>query len=178
MEMKGDEQFVKTELWEGCIVWSIPCGCIDVRSIRRLPENQEIFMNEETGDSFLFDLMQNLDGKEEEDILTHWLEICDQNEADKVGDLVKFCVNGVSDPLRSESKIKKEVHCVHGLQSSAKGQCRVWVALVRLAQGFDSDIVISWNQVSFAEKSLDDSKETFKKILQSIEWKDIAFIKN
>lgn len=120
--MEKDEDVQEWELWEGCMTWKLPKGLIDVRTIRRLPENQEAFMSKENDQSWMFDLLEMLDSSEREDVVTHWLEICDQNNAETVGDIVPFVIGKVRDPIKRDAVV--EVHGIHGIQSSQKGKVR------------------------------------------------------
>jgi len=54
-------------------------------------------------------------------------------------------------------------------------QCRVWVALLRLPEPYDTDVVMSWNEANIQPEQK--QKEAFAKLIQSVEFVDIDFMK-
>ncbi len=155
-------------LWEGNLTWELPGECTDVRTLRDLPQNQEVFLA--TGkDSYIFDLLELLADEEEEDAaaIAHWSELAETNEADPIGEA--RVVRGVVHVVKGGAK--RSVPVVVGMQ----GEVRVWLALIRLADKA-TDIVVTWNEVEWAERAEKESEDAFLRILASIEFNDLSFL--
>ncbi len=162
------EQWGRYELWEGCIEWELPGKCTDSRTLRDLPQNQEVFLAEGK-DSFLFDLMEMVDEPHvEEAARVHWNELAEANEAEVGRVAVK--VGKVPEPAGGASR---SVPVVVGMQ----GDVRVWLALLRLPE-YQTDAVISWNEVEWAGRDELESEATFLRILASIRMHDLSFLKS
>ena len=160
------EQWGRHELWEGCLEWELPGKCTDSRTLRDLPQNQEVFLAEGK-DSFLFDLMEMVD---EPDVAqaarVHWNELAETNEleardvAAKAGKVPEVSGGAM-----------RTVPVVVGMQ----GDVRVWLALLRLPE-HKTDVVISWNEAEWAARDERESEATFLRILASVRMHDLAFL--
>jgi hypothetical protein len=162
------EQWGRHELWEGCIEWELPGKCTDSRTLRDLPQNQEVFLAEGK-DSFLFDLMEMVDEPHvEEAARVHWNDLAETNELDARGVTMK--AGKVRVPSGGATR---SVPVVSGMQ----GDVRVWLALLRLPE-YQTDVVISWNEVEWAGRDERDSEATFLRILASVRMNDLSFLKS
>jgi hypothetical protein len=150
-------QWAVHELWEGCLTVNLPGQWTDCRSLRDLPQNQEVFLAPNQGkDSFSVDMLELLADEDttESAARAHWNELSDLNqepvcEKDLFVRLVK----------RNDGK---SVPVVAGMQ----GSVRVWIALFRLPKQA-TDMLLCWNQVDSLQ-SLDKDFETFQQMVMSL----------
>lgn len=166
------------ELWDGNIEWSLPPGFVDVRTLRDLPQNQEVFMAGETlaesKSSYSMDLMQL---QEENDVRVQWDELCDLNNATRLGDEVHIVSCKVATPPGGSELQSGQISVpvAFGEQLCAEERrVRVFCALIRIKQT-DTDVVVTWNEDP-PSPNVETSKEEFEKLLMSIKWNDISFM--
>jgi hypothetical protein len=169
------------DLWDGCIVWSLPPGFtyVDARTIRDFPQNQEVFLGPvDRGDAFMFDLMALMENMSPQQVLReHWEGLLEANEATEDTSVPQELFTAfMRDPSRPAAPDNMmSVPCVVGVQvMTATGtHVRVWLCLVRLAS-VHTDVIITWNQPPSAV--FDNPRQVFAQVLASVRWIDISFM--
>lgn len=169
MCIKMQEKWSRQELWEGCLTIELPDPCIDCRTLRDLPQNQEVFLAGEGKNSFLVDMLELLEDEptDERAARAHWKELADVNEAPLTKEEVFCVVNGISDSRTGHSR---SATVVAGMQ----GEIRVWVALLRLHKE-KTDLLLCWNQVDGLGKA-DVDVIVFKRIVASLVINNLDFL--
>jgi hypothetical protein len=165
-----EEKWCRFDLWDGCLSWELPAGCTDARSLRDLPQNQEVFLGVGK-DSFLVDMLELLadEPTEESAVRAHWKELSDANEVHNEKEELAFRIEA-NDP--SNKGRKKSVPALVGMQEDV----RVWVALFRL-QKERTDLLVSWNQVDEIGP-VERDRRKFERIVASITFANIDFLES
>lgn len=173
--MKGSR-----ELWEGAITWTLSEeDFIDARTLRDFPQNQEVFVGRNNDHSYCFDLMEKVDVVDlEESARVHWLEIAETNGVDHVDKKSLQLAKGKVDAPPPSKAGTIEVPIVYGNQKmpGKDHDVCVWIALIRLDDPYDTDVVVSWNESPASTTSIEKSLQSFQALLASIRWNDISFI--
>ncbi|ORE02390.1 Mog1p/PsbP-like protein [Rhizopus microsporus var. microsporus] len=175
-------------LFGGAIVCPIRPSFLDASSIRQVPDNQEVFVDTETQQSFIVELLEPADARDQEIAKFHFQQLCEDNEAaDSVIVSVEHCKPEEITPLLP--KDTTEVYLLHGKQMVAKfnekdalNTIDILLAVVRFNQ-VSTDCVISMNvpvQVaansseaeSFTQANVDLVKQDMMTILQGLQVKD------
>ncbi len=161
---KPMEGWSRHDMWEGCLSFELPGVCTDCRSLRDLPQNQEVFLGVGK-DSFSVDMLELLadEPTDERAARAHWKEIGDISEAEQTKEEY-FRVFKVLEGSKS-------VAVVAGMHDHV----RVWVALFRLREQ-ETDMLVCWNQVDNVG-SVDRDAVVFERIITSVKINDISFLK-
>ncbi|CAN6638136.1 nuclear import protein Mog1p [Trichomonascus vanleenenianus] len=72
----------KVELFGGAVSSCVPAGFVDVSEFRQVPDHQEVFANaRESDDSLIFELMERVEGSDEEALREHLQELAVLNQS-------------------------------------------------------------------------------------------------
>ena len=158
-------------MWEGCIYWDVGDDKVDARTLRVLPQNQEVFLESSEGtDSWHFDLMARVDEADDHEAArVHWEELGAVNES-QISERTQEST--MIHSVGSKGGDLTSIPLVYGMQ----GSVRVWMALMRLESPYDTDVVMTWNETKPTSETLESSKEAFQKLIVSVEWNDIDFM--
>ncbi|KAI8967012.1 hypothetical protein BDF20DRAFT_917963 [Mycotypha africana] len=165
-------------LFGGAIVAPVPKTFVDASQFRQIPDNQEVFVDMNTQQSLIFELLEEVDAHKNEIPKFHFQQLAEDNEATDatVISIEKLQPESVSSTISSE---RTEIYILQGEQKIAKfneeGACNtveIFLAVVRLTQ-VATDFVISIN----APVSLAPGSSEQKSINQSNSVTNIATVK-
>jgi hypothetical protein len=69
-----------TDLYGGAIKAILPGSFTDASNFRQVPDHQEVFVNDQNNDSIVFDILERLEGGDEEAVKEHVKEIATLND--------------------------------------------------------------------------------------------------
>lgn len=64
-----------TNLYGGSIKVVLPSNFIDASDFRQVPDNQEVFVNDNNNDSIVFDILERVNAEDEDAVQEHVKEI-------------------------------------------------------------------------------------------------------
>ncbi|RHZ57324.1 hypothetical protein Glove_390g18 [Diversispora epigaea] len=179
------------ELFGGAITTYIPENFIDVSDIREVPDNQEVFVNIDTDQSIIIEILQYVGdlNEDEKAIRHHFASIASDNNAEEYNSIQQIITLTTSDVPNLSLEISK--YLLSGQQTISKfnesdpnsrNLVNIFMALFRLPN-IETDIVITYNipiligitssskQIA-QEGNLHEGMEVFKRILVNFEIKN------
>ncbi|KAF7728614.1 hypothetical protein EC973_005841 [Apophysomyces ossiformis] len=140
------------ELFGGAIVAPINPTFVDASQFRQIPDNQEVFLDMQTQQSLIVELLEAVDAQNEDIARYHFEQVASDNEA------VEYKVNTVqSVPTETATPCLPaditSVYVLQGTQQVAKfnedkhqayNVVQIWLAVVRLAT-VATDLVVTIN---------------------------------
>ncbi|XP_064611266.1 ran guanine nucleotide release factor-like [Liolophura sinensis] len=125
----------------------LPENAKDVSGIRDIPDNQEVFCHPVTDQSFIIELLEFVDGTDEEAIKTHFEDLASCNEASASAQIIRVEEIPVQQTSMGECT---SVWQLSGRQNVAKFHdtaeniVNVHMGVIRLTE-YRTDIVITFN---------------------------------
>ncbi|KAI8083298.1 uncharacterized protein B0P05DRAFT_50119 [Gilbertella persicaria] len=178
-------------LFGGAIVAPLPGSFLDASQFRQVPDNQEVFVDTNTQQSLIFELLEQVESKQHDAIKFHFQQLADDNEASEstVSFVDTLNTQQVAPLLPFDST---EIYILQGTQKIAKfneskayNTVEIIMAVVRLTKA-QTDFVISVNapiqlaNTSSEQESVNDThairiedvKQEMLLVLKGLEVKD------
>ncbi|KAI8638934.1 hypothetical protein BD408DRAFT_422322 [Parasitella parasitica] len=180
-----------TELFGGAIVAPVFDSFSDASQFRQVPDNQEVFVDSNTQQSLIYELLEQVEAQNEQVAQHHFQQLADDNDAKecKIISMEVLCPQNVSPHLPQDTT---EIYAVQGEQKVAKfneadafNTVEIVLVVVRLTN-VKADFVISINapaklaQASSEQKSvnyasavtIDTVKQEMLAILKGLQVRD------
>ncbi|CDH56151.1 ran guanine nucleotide release factor-like [Lichtheimia corymbifera JMRC:FSU:9682] len=163
-------------LYGGAISCPVGNSFLDVSNVRQVPDNQEVFVDMDTQQSLIIELLEPVEAVNEDIARFHFQQLADDNEATEahVNSVIKLDSKTAVPRLPSDTTI---VHMLRGTQKVAKfneakdmayNTVEIRMAVVRLAQ-VETDLVISINAPILVAPGSTDQATTAANVEQHIE---------
>ncbi|OBZ83865.1 putative ran guanine nucleotide release factor [Choanephora cucurbitarum] len=137
-------------LFGGAILSPVPSSFVDASQFRQIPDNQEVFVDMNTQQSLIFELLEQVEAKHTDVAKFHFQQLADDNEATDatVSYVEQLDPKEVSPLLTSDAT---ELYILQGTQKVSKfnekqadNTVEIVMAVIRLIQ-VETDFVISIN---------------------------------
>ncbi|KAI8355654.1 hypothetical protein EDC96DRAFT_516129 [Choanephora cucurbitarum] len=137
-------------LFGGAILSPVPISFVDASQFRQIPDNQEVFVDMNTQQSLIFELLEQVEAKHTDIAKFHFQQLADDNEATDatVSYVEQLDPKEVSPLLISDAT---ELYILQGTQKVSKfnekqadNTVEIIMAVIRLVQ-VETDFVISIN---------------------------------
>ncbi|KAK3105056.1 hypothetical protein FSP39_016266 [Pinctada imbricata] len=136
------------ELYGGALVVKLPSHAKDVSDFRQIPDNQEVFAHAVTDQSLIIEILEYVEGSDDDAISTHFGDLASDND---VG--AEDCCIVHKETINPENLSMTQCSAAYYIQGkqnvakfneSAKNTVEIHMGLFRLPQ-FESDILVTFN---------------------------------
>ncbi|CAO3615639.1 unnamed protein product [Cunninghamella blakesleeana] len=152
----------KQLLYGGAISTVIKSTYMDASTIRQVPDNQEVFIDMNTQQSLIIELLEKVEHLNEEAAKFHFEQIADQNNATNYS--IKSIEHVSVDIAAPKLPIDTTVYFVRGFQNVAKfnenavNQIELILAVVRLEK-VQTDLIITLNAPTHVSPNSSENKD-------------------
>ncbi|CAG8467273.1 7722_t:CDS:2 [Acaulospora colombiana] len=176
--------FTRRELFGGAIATFIPENFVDISDVRDVPDNQEVFVNVETDQSIIVEILQHVNtDSDEAAIRHHFMALAADNDAEEHSDIQKVELAAIP---RLPPDVPKYLLLGQQLVSkfretdpNSRNLLNILMALIRLPN-HNTDIVITYNipiligatsssRQTAREGNLFEGMEVFNRVLTEFE---------
>ncbi|KAJ3299346.1 hypothetical protein HK104_009198 [Borealophlyctis nickersoniae] len=142
---------VEKPLYGGAMSAVLPASFLDVSHIREVPDNQEVFVDENTDQSLIIELLEMADATAEEAASFHFWQLADDNDARDASNIIS--VEHVPASTMPHLPPNTHISLLSGQQQITKFRERdpltrnvvhIFMCVLRLAN-VRTDLVISYN---------------------------------
>ncbi|ORX46477.1 Mog1p/PsbP-like protein [Hesseltinella vesiculosa] len=161
-------------LFGGAMSTTVKASYLDASQIRQIPDNQEVFIDMNTQQSLIIELLEKVEHLNEEAARFHFEQIAEHNHASSYS--IKSVEHESVDVAAPHLPLDTTVYFVRGMQNVAKfneeavNHVELVVAIVRLNK-VDTDVIISLNvptQVAAESSEMKDINQIEASSVQAI----------
>ncbi|SAM03386.1 hypothetical protein [Absidia glauca] len=138
----------KQGLFGGAIYTTIKSSYVDASDLRQIPDNQEVFLDMNTQQSLIIELLEKVEHLNEDCAKFHFEQIAEQNNATSYS--IKSIEHASVDVAAPKLPLDTTIYFVRGIQNVAKfneeavNHVELVMAVVRLEK-VETDLIISLN---------------------------------
>jgi len=146
---------IKRPLFGGAIQAFLPDGSIDASAIRLVPNNQEVFLHNDSDQSIIIEILERVDEVTEENAIKyHFDALAEANDAQQSQDHVVDRIESIPIDSLNVQRISSAWYLFGRQQVSkyheqAKNIVHIHLCLLRLSGDLSTDILISFNDPVF-----------------------------
>jgi len=146
---------IKRPLFGGAIQAFLPDGSIDASAIRLVPNNQEVFLHNDSDQSIIIEILERVDEVTEENAIKyHFDALAEANDAQQSQDHVVDRIESIPIDSLNVQRISSAWYLFGRQQVSkyheqAKNIVHIHLCLLRLNGDLSTDILISFNDPVF-----------------------------
>ncbi|KAK9764838.1 hypothetical protein K7432_007345 [Basidiobolus ranarum] len=177
------------ELFGGAITTYIPSSFIDISQLREVPDNQEVYVDTDTDQSIIVELLELVEeASDEECAKYHFKQIAEHNDASSENEVVKLVTlseaevpNLPSDCMKYLLVGRQSVTKYNESDPNSRNVVNIYLAVFRIPR-ITTDIIVSYNHPvvigttsssrDTQAGSIDEVETNFKKILASFNIND------
>ncbi|CAO3619984.1 unnamed protein product [Cunninghamella echinulata] len=154
----------------GAISSVIRSSYIDASEIRQVPDNQEVFIDMNTQQSLIIELLEKVEYLDEEAAKFHFEQLAEQNDATgyTIENIEHINVDTAAPKLPKDTK----VYFIRGFQNVAKfnekaiNQVEIILALIRLEK-VETDLIITLNAPIRVAPNSSENKDAVAPVVES-----------